>query len=619
MKGKINLLTLALFMMLAGYVEGSEEQSESVFNVRDFGAVGDGVHDDSRAFDKAKSAAIQYGPGATILIPEGNYVLSKISDARVDWTYPISEELAGRSLFIQDSGHWTFANVEGLHIRGLPGSTILLSHPDEAGIVFLRCRNIRVEGIAVDYDPLPFTQGTVLDIDRSSNTFRVQIDSGFPEPDVVYFGSSEEKLQARRFYLMDHETGDFIRDIPPFDIDSIEREGDEFVLDSRRKILDQWEGKRFVMIARRPKHTFRLIDTGGFVFDGVTVYSAPAQAYNEMTGPGGNQYIGCQVLPKGNRLMSVNADAFFSKRMRLGPELRGCRFEKMDDDGGNIGSTNLRVLAQPSDDTILMDLKNNHLVEDGDHFQLTNGSTGEVKQNVRVQSTKIVQWRDRYALEVKMDQALEISHTVDSLSASSDYGPPVKSKGAVTEDSVPDLALNLDTICEGLVIEDCHIKDSRVRGFRLYTKSAKILNNHFENLAKPGISLGQSLSWFEGPSSADTLIQGNTFTKVRSTNIYIGDFSVSIEPLDIIDNQRIQIIGNRFEDYGGPFADGRKYLELLLSTAVIVRNACDVTIKDNEFFPSEDAPQLEPVIVDSETTSAITIEGNQFKGNPWSL
>ncbi|MBC2604381.1 right-handed parallel beta-helix repeat-containing protein [Puniceicoccus vermicola] len=305
--------------------------------------------------------------------------------------------------------------------------------------------------------------------------------------------------------------------------------------------------------------------------------------------------------------------------MRQGPEVRGCRFEKMDDDGGNIGSTNLRVLSHPSHNTILMDLKNNHLVEVGDRFQITDGATGVVTQTTRVSSARIVKWRDRYALEVTMDDPLEISHTVDSLSASSDYGPPVKSKGAVTESSVPDLALDLDTICEGLVIEDCHIIDSRVRGFRLYTKGAKILNNHFENLAKPGITLGQSLSWFEGPSAVDILIEGNTFSRVRSTNIYIGDFSVAIGPLSVVDNHNIRITGNRFQDYGGPFADGPKYLEALLSTAIIVRNASDVLIENNEFFPSDMAPSLDPVIVDSSSTSSITLNGNLFEGDTWDL
>jgi hypothetical protein len=612
------LLCLSSFGLLACSVNSEDreldldDRDSAIFNVKKYGAIGDGQHDDSVAFQEASAAAIRFGPGAVILIPGGEYVLSHISDAKVKWAYPFSEELQGKNPYFVESGHWTFANVEGLHIKGEYGAKLLFQNPEHAGLVFLRCRNVRIEGLTVDYDPLPFTQGEVVEIDRVGNTFTVKIDAGYPEPDRTYFSSKESKLQARRFYLMDQETGDFYRDIPPFDIDAIQRVNDTYVLTSRRKILDKWDGGLFVMMARRAKHAFRLIDTGGFLLEDVTVHSAPAQAFNEMTGLGGNQYIRCRVGLDEGRLMSVNADALFSKRMRVGPILQDCHFEKMDDDGGNIGSTYLRVLSHPTDDSIILDLKSNHLIEAGDRFVLSNGSTGVVQQEAYVKACQIVRWRGTMALQVTMDRDLNVQQTVDKLGGSSEYGPPVKQAGGGNEKSVPDLAMDMDTICEGLVIEGCFIKDSRVRGLRLYTKSARIENNRFENLAKPGITMGQSLSWFEGPWSEDIIIRNNIFSGGRATGIYIGDFSVSIDSMTLKDNRNILIEGNRFEDYGRPFADGLKYVKALLRTAIVVRNAEDVSVIDNSFTPSASAPDLPYIVVDPETTSDVTLKGNRL-------
>lgn len=68
------------------------ERFADIVNVKDYGAVGDGVHDDTTAFEKAAEAA---NKGAVVFVPTGSYVLSKnvpgmfVSTGRVETTYPI--------------------------------------------------------------------------------------------------------------------------------------------------------------------------------------------------------------------------------------------------------------------------------------------------------------------------------------------------------------------------------------------------------------------------------------------------------------------------------------------------------------------------------------------------
>ena len=48
--------------------------SEKVYNVRDFGALADGVHDDSPAIAEAVAAA-RKSPGSIVFLPAGRYRL----------------------------------------------------------------------------------------------------------------------------------------------------------------------------------------------------------------------------------------------------------------------------------------------------------------------------------------------------------------------------------------------------------------------------------------------------------------------------------------------------------------------------------------------------------------
>ena len=42
--------------------------------------------------------------------------------------------------------------------------------------------------IAIDYDPLPFTQGTIVAADASKRTFDWKVESGYAEPTEGYLG-----------------------------------------------------------------------------------------------------------------------------------------------------------------------------------------------------------------------------------------------------------------------------------------------------------------------------------------------------------------------------------------------------------------------------------------------
>ncbi len=67
---------LCLFLLNIG-LHAAEMTGQNVFNVRNFGAIGDGTNLDSPAIDKAISAAVAVG-GGTVLVPAGTYLSGSI-------------------------------------------------------------------------------------------------------------------------------------------------------------------------------------------------------------------------------------------------------------------------------------------------------------------------------------------------------------------------------------------------------------------------------------------------------------------------------------------------------------------------------------------------------------
>lgn len=145
-------------------VETAEEPS-LLFDVRDFGALGDGVADDAPAINAAIRAATVSEPGATVLVPQGRYVLAT---AR--------ERSSGRTT------HALLRDARELIILGEPGSLLLMRDHTADGVLFVGCERVTARGLAIDYDPLPFTQGTVVAVDATARSFDWRLDAGYPDP-----------------------------------------------------------------------------------------------------------------------------------------------------------------------------------------------------------------------------------------------------------------------------------------------------------------------------------------------------------------------------------------------------------------------------------------------------
>ncbi|MGB1129715.1 MAG: right-handed parallel beta-helix repeat-containing protein, partial [Haloferula sp.] len=138
-------------------------KNDGVLHIADFGARGDGVHNDGPAIRKAFEAAQADGIPSTVTFENKTY---RLGDNPTAWHY------------FQLEGH------EHLTIEG-KGATLLTSDRNLA-FHFDGGRDITVRGLTLDTIKPTFTQGEVLAV-NPAGSIDVKIMDGYPEPPVEAF------------------------------------------------------------------------------------------------------------------------------------------------------------------------------------------------------------------------------------------------------------------------------------------------------------------------------------------------------------------------------------------------------------------------------------------------
>ncbi len=134
-----------------------------VFPVADFGARGDGSTDDMTAITRAVTAAKQAGGGIVRFDGSKTYRVIGKTDLTIEPVFDLD-------------------GARNIHIKG-NGATLLIHPPDRmANIAF--AENIHISGFTVDYDPKPYYQGTITNIDVDDMTIDIEVPDRYPVPEV---------------------------------------------------------------------------------------------------------------------------------------------------------------------------------------------------------------------------------------------------------------------------------------------------------------------------------------------------------------------------------------------------------------------------------------------------
>lgn len=424
----------------------------------------------SRLLPDLIEAGIQRGE-KTIRIPEGRYVVNPINGVHLELRY---------------------LNGITLDMRGVE----LVCTETTQAILIDNCRDLTILGLTVDYDPLPFTQGELIEISEDRKTHLIQLHDGYPPAETVIPSKyiilkPDRTLRFGNYFTFDIEV------LPnnrlkisnlPRNRDGGERVGDLITISSRT-ISD-----RFL------PHAILVNQSHGTVLEDVTLYASPTFGFFE-THSSNSVYRRCIIDRRGDRLRSLNADGFHSKFAEVGPTLEGCRAFWQGDDGINICGAYHMVLGS-DEDRLRVLAKRDMEIQPGDPVQLV-AVDGRALPNAKVLSVTAkgpASEEDRELLKSfrVLPRVQELLQTEYEIQIDS---PVEMEAGGVIG------ALN--RMGNGFVIRNSEFGHIRSRGILVKASQGLIENNLLVDCAMQAIKIAPEYNWLESGFSEQVTVRNN--------------------------------------------------------------------------------------------------------------
>jgi hypothetical protein len=457
-------------------------EAAPVYHVRDYGAIPDERTDSGPAIRAAIQAAIEGAAGsdtgAEVRLEAGTY---RIAPER-----PRAESLPIVS-----------PSPPGFAVRGTgPDTLLVFTDPGSAGLSVRNSRNVDLRDFSIDYDPLPFTQGTIRAVNREAGHFDLEIEAGYPALDGDQFVQALDP-HGRWGIIMDRAKRRIKAGTPDhFMTPRWEKIDDghwRFFTASehfRRQLTHMHPGDAYAHLGRSHASAIFAQWTDGFRIENITVHAAPSTAVGLVGNSGDVVVRGLEVrfAPGSTRLLTTNADGVHCQQNRTGPIIENCYFEGMADDAINIYAPPSIVHEVRSPREWLVSAGGR--IRPGDQLQILDPRTGKVRGVARAVS---VRPDGRHAL-------LEVDTPVDGIIGGSDHRSG-------------DTLYNLDACGAGFQIRGNHFYGHRRYGCLLRAGNGIVEDNVFEETMGAGVVLTNEPDWPEGPAPWNIVIRGNRFIR----------------------------------------------------------------------------------------------------------
>lgn len=451
-------------------------------------------------------------------------------------------------------------NSEHLRLEGLEDVTLVMDGVEMVctettrAITIENCRNLTLRGLTVDYDPLPFTQGRIVEISDDTADLTLEILDGYPEPKEVsgsmeIFDPETAQLRDRTTHFgatgrMESPMRAIITKRAASEEYAIEQVGDIAVI-----------SVTYAPGGRQP-HAIMATDSEGLVFEDITLYSGPTFGFFE-NGCNGSRYTRCRVDRRapGNdpvtrgmpRLRSMNADAYHSKNARRGPTYEYCTAFFMGDDAIAING-DFQFVSEADGTTLRVLPKRQMRLRAGDTVQfLTAGG---------------VRLPDRSIVSIAPDGAITAEERKDVLSRN--LSDELRRNGLndayriVLDEPVEGvergtMVCDADGIGNGFAIRHCRLGRNRSRGILVKAGRGEITDNEITGAVMTSILVSPEYWWLEAGMSDDLLIARNRISEGRGMGIAVvsvGNGGKTVSPAGTFNN--IRITGNSVQGGASP-------------------------------------------------------------------
>ena len=467
----IILLLLVPFVTVIFFFSCSKPAFE--IKVKDFGAVPNDNKDDTRAILSAIEAC-KNKQNSKLVFEFGSYdIYGSQKDKRGNFEPAID-----------------INNVSNLTIEG--NGSEFIGHDYSTMFQFTNCRNVSITNLSVDWDPLPYTQGKVIQADSNSIDIEVLAPfiakQGLHTEAILGYDPQNHRMDRRftdHYQLGFEKTTELIRP-------GVMR----LFIGHRDRFAGTMPSVGQYVIARHHVYgyqSFEFIKCTDVHIENVNIYSNPGMGVvGEACRDINIRHLKVMIRPGSGRWMSCTADATHFGGCRGTIIMENCLFEGMGDDATNVRSSHYLLVSERLDNNKLR-IRTGYRYggdptppEIGDKLELS----GEDKlllpyATVTVRSVEIN----------KQDKTLVVGF--------SEKLPERTVKGDVVGNasSIPVLR-----------IRNCTTIRNRSRGFIIKTRNVVIEDCTFQDITECGVALESDVNaWWEAISSRDIIIRNNRF------------------------------------------------------------------------------------------------------------
>jgi hypothetical protein len=514
-----------------------------VYNVSTYGGYPNDNNDDTSAVQHAINAAIYNGANNVVQFQAGTY----------DLTSTLSIYAAN-----------------GLTVMGqCTQQTLLLVHSQIALFTVTSSQQVTFISFAIDFMPLPFTAGYVVNV--QSSYLDVQVVS----PQLADVGLTVGAILRYDTTLMRPAIGprtyEIYQTAPSNVYTSLVSSGVlriPLASPTSFAIGD-------AIIARYTFTTHAIVgqDVTGFTLQSITIYTAWYMGlYTTRTR--GMNVLDYHVKPRNGRWMSTSADCMHFGDSRNYINIFDSSCEAQGDDGLNVQAF-IFVITQVLSSTSVIIQENS--------------------------------WPD--TLNVGVGTNLEFSHNSTPFTA---YATAAVASSAVYNSNSQVFTFTSsinasvgDRVCVSdtptLIIRNLTVANNRGRGVLLETRNIQVTQSLFNATSSPAILFQPSLYWYEGPAARNVLLSQNVFINCNEglyqTNGVVALLPYPVQVVPVIFN--VQVTSSTF--YMGPYS----------GNMIQCSNGASVSISGNYLATSNSTPPV--IICNSQNISAYnnTISNNQ--------
>ena len=465
------------------------------FSVSDYGAYSNDNIDDSKAIQETMDAAINYGFTSTVSFGSGIYNLSST---------------------IQ------IMNATNLTITGQGmDQTILIGNQPMILFSAGYCNGLIIRSLAIDFDPLPFTAGTIVNTNDSYIDIRVQpphrTDVGRQVQNIFRF----DPIAMRPAY--GPNTFDMYQ-LPPTNVNtSIVVPGVlRIPMTYRTKLA---VGDTIVLVFAPRLDTIVVHDSIDLTIQSVTLHTSWYMGLYT-TRVKRTNIIDYHAKPNAEYWLSLNADCMHLSDSRESIHISDSKCELQGDDGLNVHAKYLGVSEIINSSAIMLSAFN---------------STGQIIIG------------DGVDLEFTSHNQPFTTYTTAKIASSSFYSPTstLFTFTSSINVSIGDYACVADT--PSLTIRNFTVERNRARGILVETRNVDIRNSVFNHTSGAAFLFQPSLYYHEGPSGQNVTLANNLYI---NNNEGIGQFKgiISVIPyppqlVPVINDIRIESSSFYFGNY----------------------------------------------------------------------